>query len=281
MTRGRSAIRTMTRTELEAVLSWAEAEGWNPGLADAPAFHAADPDGFLLAEIDGEPAASLSIVRFGDATAFLGLYICRPDLRGRGVGLTLWQEGMARLAPRTTGLDGVPAQQANYARSGFVTAHRNLRHSGVLTPAGPDRTRPLEPEHMETAQALDRAVTGFERAAFLRGWLAADPSRVTRVLLRDGALAGLAVLRTCVSGHKIGPLFAADRTAAESLLNGCAHRTGPARVSLDVPEPNSAAMALAADLKLTPDFETARMWRGPAPAQDLHRTFGVATLELG
>lgn len=274
-------IRTMTAGDLDVALGWAAAEGWNPGDGDAAAFRAADPDGFLVADVDGTPAASLSIVRFGDATAFLGLYICRPDLRGQGIGHALWQAGMARLAPRSTGLDGVPAQQANYARAGFAPSHRNLRFSGAFAPAAPDRTQPLRPAHLDTALALDRAVTGFDRAAFFRAWLTGHPARVARILIRDGDLAGLGVLRACAVGYKVGPLFAADRAAAEALLDGLAMRARGARISLDVPEPNAAAVALAKARGLVPDFETARMWRGPAPAQDLSRTFGVTTFELG
>jgi len=38
---------------------------------------------------------------------------------------------------------------------------------------------------------------------------------------------------------------------------------------------------IAGALGLRPAFETARMWRGPAPSESLDRTFGVATFELG
>ena len=134
-------IRTMTRADLDLALNWAAAEGWNPGLSDAAAFQDADPEGFLLAEIDGTPAASISVVRFGGDTAFLGLYICAPEFRGRGTGYALWQAGMDRLAPRSTGLDGVPAQQANYAVSGFALVPPQsplLGHASGRS-AGPDR----------------------------------------------------------------------------------------------------------------------------------------------
>jgi hypothetical protein len=278
---GGPVIRTMARADLDLALAWAEAEGWNPGLADAEAFLAADPDGFLVAERAGEPIASLSIVRFGDRTAFLGLYICRPDWRGRGMGLALWRAGIARLAPLTTGLDGVPAQQPKYARSGFEMAHRNLRFSGEIEAAGQDQTVPLSAAHLDAARTLDRDVTGFDRWQFLRQWLCGDPSRIARVLVRDGELAGLGVLRACAVGWKIGPLLAADRAAAEAVVDGLARHAGAAPVSLDVPEPNTAAMSLVRNRGLVPAFETARMWRGPAPAQDLQRTFGVTSLELG
>lgn len=281
MSQPRPLIRAMTAGELDLALEWAAAEGWNPGLDDAAAFGAADPEGLLIAEIGGEPAASLSIARFGGRHAFLGLFICRPEFRGRGVGLALWQEGLARLAPEVTGLDGVPAQQANYARAGFAPSHRTLRYAGPLVARRPDRTEPLAPAHLNAALALDRAVTGFDRGAFLADWLTGARSRRGRALVRDGRLAGLGLLRDCREGVKIGPLIAPDRMGAEALLDGLAALAPGAAAMIDIPEPNEPAVAMVRERGLTAVFETARMWRGPAPAQDLARTFGVATLELG
>ena len=39
----RYRIRIKTAGELALPIEWAAAEGWNPGLHDAPCFHAADP----------------------------------------------------------------------------------------------------------------------------------------------------------------------------------------------------------------------------------------------
>ena len=50
---------------------------------------------------------------------------------------------------------------------------------------------------------------------------------------------------------------------------------------LDVPEPNRAALALAARYGLSPSFETARMYRGLAPALSLGAIYGITTFELG
>ena len=50
---------------------------------------------------------------------------------------------------------------------------------------------------------------------------------------------------------------------------------------LDVPEPNQSALALAARYGLTAAFETARMYRGAAPALSLDRIYGITSFELG
>ena len=98
MTNDRYTIRTMSAAELDIAVDWAAKEGWNPGLADATCFRAQDPGGFLLGALDGEPIASISVVRYGSNYGFLGFYICVPEERGKGYGLRLWEKASERLA---------------------------------------------------------------------------------------------------------------------------------------------------------------------------------------
>src|SRR5689334_12472968 len=138
-------IRTMSADEVALAVDWAAAEGWNPGLSDASCFAAAAPSGFLLGELAGAPAATLSVVNYDEHFSFLGFYIVRPDLRGRGLGLRIWQAGMARAGSRAIGLDGVVAQQDAYRKSGFVFAYNNIRYGGWVGPLieSPPNTVPL------------------------------------------------------------------------------------------------------------------------------------------
>ena len=130
----------MTPSEMALAADWAAAEGWNPGLADAPCFATVDPQGFLIGELDGAPAATISNVNYSGDFAFLGFYIVRPDLRGRGYGLAIWRAAIAHAGKRIIGLDGVIAQQDNYRKSGFAFAYRNIRFGGTLAEA--HRRRP-------------------------------------------------------------------------------------------------------------------------------------------
>ena len=97
------AIRTLTLPEIETLVDWAAAEGWNPGLADAAAFQAADPRGFMGAFVGAAMVAGISAVAYGEDFGFIGLYICRPDSRGEGHGKAVWEAGMARLAGARSG----------------------------------------------------------------------------------------------------------------------------------------------------------------------------------
>ncbi len=280
------AIRPMTRADLDRALDWAAAEGWNPGLDDAEAFFDADPGGFLMGFLGKEPVACISVVAWGEAYGFLGLYICRPEHRGRGHGRALWQAGMARLGERTVGLDGVVAQQANYAKSGFALAYRNIRLGGTASAHETADPRLVElradrPTGLAgSIVAYDRALQPGPRETFLRAWLK-PPGRRTLAFVEADSICGYGCLRRCREGYRIGPLFADTPEIAERLFAALTARLHGAPIFLDVPEPNGKAVALARRHGLAPTFETARMYRGTPPTPHLDRTFGIATLELG
>ena len=275
-------IRTMRPDEIAIAVDWAAAEGWNPGLADAACFATVDPGGFLIGELDGTPAATISCVNYDPSFAFLGFYIVRKDLRGRGHGLAIWNAAIAHAAGRVIGLDGVVAQQANYRKSGFALAHANVRYGGsVATPDAPGAgVVPLGAGPLAAVEASDRTVFPAPRSAFLRAWLGA-PGHVGRALMRAGRLAAWGVIRPCRTGRKIGPLVADDRAAAEAVLAALLASADGGEVFLDVPSVNRDAVALARDLGLAPVFETARMYTGAIPPLRLERVFGVTTFELG
>ena len=276
-------IRPMTAAEVDLAVDWAAAEGWNPGLDDAPCFRAEDPDGFLMAFVDGAPAAAISVVAYGDSFGFLGFYLCRPELRGRGIGYRLWQAGMARHGDRVVGLDGVVDQQDNYRKSGFTLAFRNIRHSGrpaVEAPADP-RLLAIDPALVDVVIAYDRPFFPAPRERFLRCWLDGSATRSGWALVEDGRVTGYGVVRACRDGAKIGPLFADDANRADLLFRRLAASVPGVELALDTPEPNAAAVGLATRYGLAPSFETARMYRGPAPDMPMPRVFGITTFELG
>jgi hypothetical protein len=275
-------IRNMRPEEISIAVDWAASEGWNPGLADDACFASVDPQGFFIGELDGEAAAIISCVNYGENFAFLGFYMVRKDLRGRGHGLRIWDAAMAHARPRVIGLDGVVAQQENYRKSGFELAYANIRYGGTVAPAPASQAGVIALGEVPLAmvEASDASVFPAPRSAFLRAWIGA-PGHIGRALMRDGNLAGWGVIRPCRQGFKIGPLVADDRGTAEALLSALLASIGGGRIFLDVPGINRDAIALAQGLGLAPVFETARMYIGTIPPLRLERVFGVTTFELG
>jgi GNAT superfamily N-acetyltransferase len=276
-------IRTMTRPEVDLALDWSAAEGWNPGLHDAGCFHAADPCAFLIGLAGDVPVAVISVARYGISFGFLGFYIVKPAYRGRGFGIRIWNAGMARLQGRCVGLDGVVAQQANYQRSGFRLAYRNIRFQGRGGGrVAPDPALlPLSTVAFEALHAYDRPFFPDDRSRFLKAWID-QPDATALGILDQGVLAGYGVLRPCLSGSKIGPLFADRVELAERLFVALKARATPGEpVFIDLPEVNPAALDLARRHGLTVGFETARMYTGECPLLPTDRVFGVTTFEFG
>lgn len=276
-----AVMRTASAAEVAEMLDWAADEGWNPGLDDAEGFCAADADGFFVAEVDGRIVAAISVVNHSPEIAFLGLYLCRPEYRGKGIGFALWKHALAHAGDRTVGLDGVAEQQANYAKSGFALAGSTTRYSGALAPAADPEVRPLAEGDAPALAVLDRAANGFDRPAFLAGWLATADSRWTMVLDEGGAPAGFATARLCREGVKIGPVIAPDAEAALRLVRALLVRApGAQPVMLDLPQANAALAEALLSQGFAATFATARMYRGPAPEAGATLQ-AIATMELG
>lgn len=274
-------VTPASRQDWSVVTEWAAAEGWNPGERDREAFFAQDPEGFLLGRLDGEPVSAVSVVNYSPEYAFLGFYLVRPDLRGRGLGMATWKAGLAHAGSRVIGLDGVPDQQNNYRRSGFELAYRSARFTGVpRLDAADDSVCALAPADLPAVHAYDSACLPADRTPFLTAWLA-DPANLTLVRVVDGVLTGYAAVRPARDSLRVGPLFADDPGTARALLAALTERTGGVELAVDVPLRNESAVALAEQAGLAPSFETARMYTGPV--RDLHpeRVYGVTTLELG
>lgn len=274
-------IRTCSRAELELVLSWAAAEGWNPGKHDALPFQVADPAGFLLGLFHGRPIAAISAVRYSPSFGFIGLYLVVPEMRHQGFGLQLWRAGLDHLQSCTVGLDGVIAQQANYARSGFQLAYRQIRHGG---PAPRTSLSPslIDLRHVPLAQVLayDQLTFPVPRPGFLAAWISM-PESLALGKIANGRLHGFGVRRACLEGHKVGPLVADDEVSAEELFVGLCAGVAGQPIFLDVPEVNPAAGRLALRHGLQPVFETARMYKGGKVTINTGQVFGVTTFELG
>ena len=275
-------IRNLRPEEISLAIDWAAAEGWNPGLCDAASFAVPDAQGFFVGEIDGEPVATVSCVNYDDRFAFLGFYIVRAELRGSGHGLRIWNAAIAHAGKRVIGLDGVVAQQDNYKKSGFQLAYANIRYGGIVTaPVKPPAdVVALDKIPFANVEADDATVFPTRRSAFLRAWIS-TPGHAGRALLRDGKLAAWGVIRPCRTGHKIGPLVADDRAAAEAIVQALLASADIGEVFLDVPAVNGEAIALAEALGLEPVFETARMYTGPIAPLRIDRVFGVTSFELG
>ena len=213
-------VKRMTRQDLDTAVEWAAKEGWNPGLCDAEAFYTTDPNGFFMGYLGDEPVASISAVSYPGGFGFLGFYIVKPEHRGKGYGIKVWNEAIKYLSHHNIGLDGVVAQQENYKKSGFKLAYRNIRYEGL---GGGKKTKSeklvkLSTVPFEQVIAYDEKLFPAPRTPFLRLWFQ-QPESLSLGYLDKGNLKGYGMVRKCRTGYKVGPLFADNAKIAETIFS--------------------------------------------------------------
>jgi len=276
-------IKTMNRDELGIAVEWAAVEGWNPGLYDTDTYYTADPNGFLIGYLGDEPIATISAVKYGSSFGFIGFYIVKPEYRGKGYGLKIWNAALEYLKGCNIALDGVVEQQDNYRKSNFTFACRNVRYEGEGDGRGftDSSLVDLPTVPFKTISSYSRAFFPEDRADFVRAWIN-QPKAKAFGTVQNGELSGYGVLRPCRIGYKIGPLFANNPQHARVLFQALrAEVPKSVPIFLDVPQLNATAVTMAEGFDMRVSFETARMYTGPAPELPWARTFGLTSFEIG
>lgn len=274
----------------ETVQRWAAAQGRSLGIGDSRLFMAKDPKGFRVGHQDGRLVSSVSVVRYDDFYAHVGHLLVAPDLDAADYRRATFTAAMQLTKERAVGLDAVPDQIDFYRGHGFEPAWRAIRYRGRPSPhprPNPHVGLYQRQDRIPTA-AMDAAVFPAPRHAFAIGF-AALPGRYALVYRTRNVVQGYGVLRHAHHGMHIGPIYADSEIAAIALLGALCDRAcqlNASTVTIDVPDNNPTAMALAEACGLNHDSETTRMYHpgrhGVPPATSSDQTcFAVTSLELG
>ncbi len=274
-------IINMTRQEVDVAIEWAKREGWNPGVHDAECFYQADSSGFYAAKLNGEIAGTISLVKYSRDFVFEGLYIVKPEYRGKGVGTKIQKFALDLCREKNLGLDGVTSMQQKYSDYGLTAAYNNVRYRGIAQNKPSPQCIPIGKGDFNEVATYDLECFGFDRARFLSCWLSQNDAAKLLVRNSKGAVSGYGVIRKCGVGHKIGPLFADSAMEAELLFNSLNASVAGETFFLDVPDPNVAGVKFAIKRGLSPVFNTVRMFSKGQPDIALGKVFGVTTFELG
>ena len=285
-------IRPLERTEIPAVTGWARQEGFAPGSGDVAIYRQTDRQGIWVGWLGHEPIGCITAVRYTADYGFIGLYLVRPEWRGRGYGLQLWQHALNHLADLPCiGLEAAIDRIDDYSRWGFVAASPTTRWQAI-TDGGSPPPAALHGWQLLAGEAIpEMAVQCFDaqrepspRPHFLSQWLHHPAGTVLALLDGDGICHGFGRIRPCLlkrgEGWRTGPLMAETPEAAGVLLQGLLHQH-PGVVLIDAPGANAAAAPLLEQLGFRAIGRTLRMYRGEAPAVTLKDVYGLACLELG
>ena len=277
-------VRKMSRFEIQFAIESAAKEKWNPGLYDAGCFYDADPEGYFIGTLNRTPVGCISAAAYGNMFGFIGFYIVKPEFRGKGYGIQLWNIAIDRLKKvDCIGLDGVVDQQKNYAKAGFKLAYQNIRFECKASGEKSNSRKlvTLSKVPFKSILKYDRKFFPADRNEFLKCWIR-QPGSFAFGWVENDRLKGYGVIRQCRAGYKIGPLFADNSgIAKEIFLKLTSSLEKDTVFYLDVPEVNHDGLNLAEEFKMKKIFETARMYSGKAPDLPVNKIFGITTFELG
>ena len=281
-------IRLMKSEEVRKLVAWAGEEGWNPGVHDAQYFWNLDPEGFLAITENDEFMGGGAIIRHGGDFGFMGLFIVDKAHRGKGLGTKLWFVRRDRLLSRldgagTIGLDGVDAMVPFYEKGGFTPFTRHRRFQLTTSVAKLIRSQEIvDLSSISLPNLVDYDCQCFpvRRERFLRDWTTQQDA-VSLALRKDEKLLGYGVMRPCLIGWKIGPMFADSLEVADALFHSFQLAGRGTPIFLDVPDNNPQSLTLCKMHKMQEVFGCVRMYYGAVPQLDHSRIFGITTLEVG
>ncbi len=236
------SIGPMRHDEVAILGGWAAAESWNPGLADLGIAWETDPEAFIALRRNDELVGGGTIFSYDGRFGFMGLFIVRSDLRGRGLGAALWNHRLDRLRARlepgaSIGMDGVFPLVPFYAKGGFRLAYRDLRFDGIARGRADRDAVSLDDVGFDALDAYDRLHVPAPRTTFLRRWVGQPRSHFV-ALRESGTVVGYGVVRPCRRGYRIAPVFADRADLAERIVSHLMSCVEGEPIQIDVPEPN-------------------------------------------
>lgn len=278
MTKIKVTVRTMTPQEFQYAQQWATQEGWNPGLKDIECYSQLDPEGFFLAEVDGKPAGCGCAMIFSDTFSLVGVLIVKPEYRGGKVGLALIAKGSEHIGNRTSCFDSVEDKVHIYKLMGGHPQYPIMRcEMAAVTAPMPSEIVDLTTYPFDKLMKYDAAFFPADRSKLMKPWIDQKPDGAALGIISHGELAGYGVIRKAYTGFRLEPFYADTAALAETLLLALTSQVpAGSPVYINLPETNTAAMALMKKYAMKPQFKMVRMYRGPKPAEcDISKVYSV------
>ncbi len=220
------------------------ADDWRVFMQGGQTFGMADEEGALVATAAALPYAGVDGSRHGGASlGWIAMVLVHEDWRQRGLATQLMQDCIDALQARgaVPVLDATPAGAPVYRRIGFRDGFALTRWEGSAVAAGVPgneghgRARAVmlasAPRDVEAIVALDADATGIDRRVLIADFLQRKATQAA--MSQDGS--GFVIARAGTRATQIGPLVAADETAALGLLQ-MALSQAEGRVFLDLPD---------------------------------------------
>lgn len=278
-------IRTMTEADIPAADAIGMAAyGRESRSAELVRLLRLQPDGWLLAEGDGEPAGMVGATDFGPF-AYVGQMGVLPAFQRRGIARALMERLLRWIDERqcpVTLLDASDAGYPLYARMGFAVDDRVAQFALVATPkldtAATGRADAMRRDDLAEVIAFDTPRFGADRGAVLAAYLAGGAGRAFVARGERGEVRAFLFAQA----RMLGPWVAATPEDAEAVLARALALPFTGAPLVIAPEANGAALALLARYGFAAQRRLRHMRRGGAPLLERRtHVYGQASFAIG
>ena len=290
MTPDSAAVREheLGEQHLAGALALSRAANWNQNEADWRMMLRLGK-GFGLSDAGGSLVASIVVLPYGDAFAWMSMVLVSPEHRRLGYASRMLRRALAYLqSPGLAAiLDATPAGHEVYLQEGLRDTWGFQRYS--LPEARPVSgwqdvsgltLRRLQEADWPQILALDLPAFGARREALLRA-LAARLPEAALVAERGEKICGYLLGRDGREARQLGPLIAADLSAAQALLSHALGRV-PAPLYMDIVDRHTSLRSWAQLQGFSVQRPFTRMVHGLARAPGDNETVMLAAgPELG
>ena len=261
-------IRLLTPADLKALMRLKDAAGWNQTEGDWLRLMQLEPHGCFGIDVDGQLAASATVVCYARQLAWIGMVLTIPEHRGKGLAKALVERCLKYSGKRITRLDASDMGKPLYTSMGFVEGcaiERWLRQ-----PAPCDR--PYLNVEPRQNYPLDTEVCGVDRQDLLMALSMYESTGLGR---------GYAFGRPGTTAAYFGPCSAESSDDAQDLLRWFLNNHQEDQVFWDLFPDNKAARHLAHEHGFVPERRLTRMVLRAEPALPDQRIYAIAGFEYG
>jgi GNAT superfamily N-acetyltransferase len=266
-------LRFLKIEDIPSAMELSVEANWNQTPEDWQMLIELAPQGCLAMGVEGEIAATTTVLCYGQRLAWIGMVLTRTKFRGQGLARRLLTETLTlceRMKIETVKLDATDQGKPLYEKFGFRVEQATERWAAVPTPTNAMKSS-VQSSEIETS--FDLQAFGADRSDLLQKLARRNTP------LRHGA--SYAFMRPGRQKSYLGPCVCGDSQSARTLLKRAIQTTKSADWFWDLLPENRDAVAIAQEMGFSPQRHLFRMVRGKDLRGKEQAIYAIAGFELG
>lgn len=276
--------RQMLPADIEAGLMLCRKAGWNQLKMDWQLLLNTSPDGCWVALHENKVVGTVTTIIYQQHFSWIGMMLIHPEFRRHGIGTQLLKHGIDRLQQLpTVKLDATSAGRELYLKLNFKDECSVSRMTRTAMATYDDFTvvAPVNQDQLAAINKFDKSIFGADRS-FLTEWLWKAAPEFAFVLKEGNQVKGYCLGRHGYTFNQIGPLVAADISAAKKLLAAALTKMAGYPVIIDVPHADEEWIQWLTSLGFAVQRTFTRMYRGDNQVAGIYeKQFAIAGPEFG